>query len=148
MLGELRRLAVRLAVQDRVTFTGWLDEDGCFDYLAAADVAIDTNLQPEVSPVKGMEYMAFGVPFVAFGLEETVAMAKDAAVYVPRGNPTALAGAINDLLDDPARRAAMARAGRRRVEEDLAWDHQSETYLRVFARLLGQPWTAADGEGT
>jgi glycosyltransferase involved in cell wall biosynthesis len=148
MLGELQRLAVRLAVQDRVTFTGWLDESACFDYLATADVAIDTNLQPEVSPVKGMEYMAFGVPFVAFDLEETVAMAKDAAVYVPGDDPVALAGAVDDLLDDPARRAAMSRAGRRRVEEDLAWEHQSETYLRVFARLLGPARPAKDGGGT
>jgi glycosyltransferase involved in cell wall biosynthesis len=136
MLAELERLAVRLAVADRVTFTGWLDEDDCFDYLATADVAMDTNLQPEVSPVKGMEYMAFGVPFVAFDLEETVAMAQDAAVYVPRGDATAVGGAIGELLDDPVRRAAMSRVGRSRVEKDLAWDRQSETYLGVFARLL------------
>jgi glycosyltransferase involved in cell wall biosynthesis len=145
-LAELQRLAVHLAVADRVTFTGWLDEDACFDYLATADVAMDTNLQPEVSPVKGMEYMAFGVPFVAFDLEETVAMAEDAAVYVPQGDPVALAGAIDELLGDPARRAAMSRVGRRRVEEDLAWDRQSETYLRVFASLLGPAQPAvADG---
>jgi glycosyltransferase involved in cell wall biosynthesis len=137
VLPELERLAARLTVADRVTFTGWLDEDACFDYLATADIAIDTNLQPEVSPVKGMEYMAFGVPFVAFDLEETVAMARAAAVYVPRGDAMALARAIDQLLDDPARRATMSRAGRERVEEDLAWDRQSETYLRVFARLVG-----------
>lgn len=144
VLPELQRLAEQLAVKDWVTFTGWLDEDACFDYLATADLALDSNLQPEVSPVKGMEYMAFGVPFVAFDLEETVAMADGAAVYLPQGDPLALARAVDELLDDPARRAEMSRIGRKRVEQHLAWDRQSEGYLGVYARLLGPTPSAAD----
>jgi hypothetical protein len=79
VLPELKALAERLAVTDWATFTGWLDEDACFDYLGTADIGLDTNLQPEVSPVKGMEYMAFEVPFVAFDPEETKAVAEGAA---------------------------------------------------------------------
>lgn len=142
-LPELKRLAERLAIAEWVTFTGWLDESACFGYLATADLAMDSNLQPEVSPVKGMEYMAFGVPFVAFDLEETRAMAEGAALYLPPGDPLALGRAMAELLNDPARRAEMSRIGRRRVEEHLAWDRQSETYLRVYERLLGPTRVAA-----
>jgi glycosyltransferase involved in cell wall biosynthesis len=137
VLPELQRLAERLALTDWVTFTGWLEEDACFEYLATADIGLDSNLQPEVSPVKAMEYLAFGAPMVAFDLEETRATAGDAAVYVPPGDPLELARAIDQLLDDSARRAEMADRGRRHVEEDLAWDRQSEAYLRVYAHLLG-----------
>jgi glycosyltransferase involved in cell wall biosynthesis len=144
LLPELKRLAEELAICDWVTFTGWLDEDACFSYLATADIALDSNLQPEVSPVKGMEYMAFGVPFVAFDLEETVTMAEDAAVYVPAGDPLALAKAVDGLLGDPPRRAEMAHLGRRRVEEHLAWDRQGETYLEVYARLRPGPAPTSD----
>jgi glycosyltransferase involved in cell wall biosynthesis len=145
VLPELKQLAKELAITDWVTFTGWLDEDGCFTYLATADLALDSNLQPEVSPVKGMEYMAFGVPFVAFDLEETVVMAEDAALYVPGGDPLALARAVDELLCDDERRAEMSRVGRRRVEEQLAWDRQREAYLEVYARLLfSAPATASD----
>ena len=56
------------------------------DYLATADLALDSNLQPEVTPVTGLEYMAHGLPFVAFDLEETRAMAESAARYVPPGD--------------------------------------------------------------
>jgi glycosyltransferase involved in cell wall biosynthesis len=135
-LPDLQRLTKDLAITDWVTFTGWLDEDGCFDYLATADVGLDTNLQPEVSPVKAMEYLAFGVPLVAFDLQETRATGKQAAAYVTPRDPLALARTISQLLDDPDRRAEMATIGRRRVEEYLCWNHQSEAYLRVYARLL------------
>jgi glycosyltransferase involved in cell wall biosynthesis len=145
VLPELKRLAERLAITDRVTFTGWLDEDACFEYLATADVGLDTNLQPEVSPVKGMEYLALGAPLVAFDLEETRAMAGDAAAYASPGDPLALACAVDQLLDDPERRAKMAAIGRRKVEESLAWDRQSEAYLQVYAHLLGPAREAVQG---
>jgi glycosyltransferase involved in cell wall biosynthesis len=137
MLPELRELAAALGIADWVTFTGWLDEDGCFDYLATTDVAMDSNLQVEVSPVKGLEYMAFAVPFVAFDLEATRAMAERAAVYVPPGDAMALAAALDGLLSDPVRREEMGRRGRERVESELSWDRQSEAYLRVYEGVMG-----------
>jgi glycosyltransferase involved in cell wall biosynthesis len=146
-LPELKQLAKELAITEWVTFTGWLDEDACFTYLATADLALDSNLQPEVSPVKGMEYMAFGVPFVAFDLEETVSMAEDAALYVPGGDPLALARAVDELLGDGERRAHMSRVGRARVEEQLAWDRQSEAYLDVYARLFSSAPAPASEAG-
>jgi hypothetical protein len=32
----------------------------------------------------------------------------------------------------------MGAAGRRRIEEQLAWNHQEPRYLSVFDRLLGR----------
>jgi glycosyltransferase involved in cell wall biosynthesis len=121
-----------------VTFTGWLDEGRLYDYLSTADLGLDSNLQPEVSPVKGMEYMAFGLPLVAFDLRETRAMAEGAAAYVPPGDAAALAWTVMELLDDPERRAAMGDLGRCRIEDALAWDRQAERYLAVYERVLGQ----------
>jgi glycosyltransferase involved in cell wall biosynthesis len=136
MLPELRGLAEDMGIADWVTFTGWLDEDGCFEYLATVDVAMDSNLQAEVSPVKGLEYMAFAVPFVAFDLEATRAMAEQGAVYVPAGDTAALAAALDGLLSDPVRRQEIGRQGRERVESELAWDRQSEAYLRVYEGVM------------
>ena len=61
--------------------------------------------------MKGMEYMAFGVPFVAFDLSETRELAEGAAAYAEPGDVAGLASLIDDLLADPARRAAMGRTG-------------------------------------
>jgi glycosyltransferase involved in cell wall biosynthesis len=133
---ELERRADELGIRPWTSFTGWLDEGRCFDYLSTADVAIDTNLQEEVSPVKGMEYMGFGVPFAAFDLKETRRMAEGSAVHVPPGDVQALGQAVANLLDDPGRRAVMGKIGRLRVRNHLAWDVQQSAYLRVYQRLV------------
>jgi glycosyltransferase involved in cell wall biosynthesis len=132
-----RELTRRLGLTDYVTFTGWLDHDGIFEYLSTADLGLESNLQQDVTPVKGMEYMAFGLPFVAFDLKESRAMAQGAAHYVQPGDVQGFARAIDRLLDDEDLRSEMGRAGRARIEQALAWDHQKKEYLALYARLLG-----------
>ena len=137
MLPALKHLAADLDLQPWTTFTGWLEREACFDYLATADLALDPNTEPEVSPVKGMEYMAFRVPCVAFDVHETKVMAGEAAAYVQPGDVLGLATTIDSLLDRPDRRREMGAVGRRRIEERLAWDRQERTYVAVYDRLLG-----------
>jgi glycosyltransferase involved in cell wall biosynthesis len=132
---DTRRMVEELGLDQWVTFTDWVPEEVVFRYLATADVGLDASLQEEVSPVKAIEYMAFGVPFVAFDLQETRAAARDAAAYAPPGDVKALAEAIDALLDDPDRRARMGRIGSSRVRESLAWDRQAANYLRVIEGL-------------
>lgn len=134
-----RKLVDDLGVSDVVRFRGWLGEAECFDYLATADLALDSNLQPEVTPVKGLEYMAHGLPFVAFDLRETRAMAGGAARYVTPGDAVAMAREIAQLLDDPGKRRAMGQMGRDVIRRRLAWDIQEPRYLALIDRLIGQP---------
>lgn len=139
VLPILRQVAIDLNIEEFVRFSGWLDEKGCFDHLATADLGLDSNLQPEVTPVKGLEYMAHALPFVAFDLLETRALAKAAARYVTPGHAEAMAREIARLLDAPAERRSMGRIGRERIERHLAWDIQEHRYLAVYERLIGLP---------
>jgi glycosyltransferase involved in cell wall biosynthesis len=86
---------------------------------------------------KTMEYMAFGLPVVAFDLVETKVSAGSAAVYAEPNKVEAFAAAIVDLLDDPQARATMGRLGRQRVVDELAWQHQEKAYVGVVDRLAG-----------
>jgi len=61
--------------------------------------------------------MAEGLPIVAFDLEGAREMAEGAGLLVPKGDPAALARALDELAADPARREELGRAARRRVEE-------------------------------
>ena len=93
----LRQMTVEAEIEDVVRFTGWLAEESCFTYIATADLGLDTNLQPEVTPVKAMEYMGHAVPLVAFDVHETRLLAGEAARYVKVGDAEEMARKIAPL---------------------------------------------------
>jgi glycosyltransferase involved in cell wall biosynthesis len=141
-LAEAKALVREKNLTDWVQFTGQVDQAEVFRYLATADVGLDASLQHEVSPVKAIEYMAFGLPFVAFDLPGTRAISDGAAAYVDPGDVVAHAKAIDALLRNAKRRKELGKAGQARVAEDLAWDHQALTYVRLMEELC------LDGAGT
>jgi glycosyltransferase involved in cell wall biosynthesis len=137
---ELVSLASELGISEHVTFTGRAPDETVFEIFSTADLGLSPDpLNPlnDVSTMnKTMEYMAFGLPVVAFDLVETRVSAADAAVYVRPNDVDAYARAIGDLLDDPERRGSMARSGRERVEQVLSWEHQRDAYVEVYRRLV------------
>jgi glycosyltransferase involved in cell wall biosynthesis len=143
-LDELRKLSSDMGLGDWVTFTGWLEQDDLTEILSNVAIGLDTNLQEEVTPVKGMEYMAFRIPMVAFDLRETRLMAGEAASYATPGDVLELADRVAELLDDADSRRRMGAVGRRRVEEKLCWELQQRPYLAVFERLLRRGESGAD----
>lgn len=135
-LTEAKSLARDLEIDEWVEFPGFLSFKQVFAYLATADLGVDASLQPEVSPVKVMEYMAFGLPFAAFDLPETRAIGDGAALLAKPGDILGHARNIDALLADPALREALGSTGRRKVEAELSWERQAVTYLSAVTRLL------------
>jgi asparagine synthase (glutamine-hydrolysing) len=108
--------------------------------LSTADVGISPDPKNPLNDVstmnKTMEYMAFGVPVVAFDLRETRVSAADAAVYATPNEVDELARLIAQLVDDESLRRTMGAAGRARVVDELAWNHQAPRYVRVYDQLV------------
>lgn len=136
----LMKLTADRGLTDVVDLPGWLDAVEVDALLRTATVAIQPDLPTRMNDrstmAKTVEYLARGVPVVAADLTETRRTAAGAALYVPAATPAAFAAALDALLDDPPRRAAMSAAGRHRFETFLSWDHQAEAYLAVWSRLL------------
>jgi glycosyltransferase involved in cell wall biosynthesis len=132
-------LAEELGVTESVTFTGLVFDETIFDVLSTADVGLCPDplnpLNDLSTMMKTMEYMAFGLPVVAFELKETKVSAGAAAVYVRPNDVEEYAQVILQLLDDRQRRASMGKAGRERVENVLGWNHQAPRYVRVYEAL-------------
>jgi glycosyltransferase involved in cell wall biosynthesis len=135
-LEELQAMVDSLGLRDNVWFPGWLGEVELYRHLAAADIGVDTSLQPEVTPVKAMEYLGVGLPVVAYDVQETRRLVEGAAVLVTPGEVEALAREVINLLDDPSERTRLGRVGSERVRLHLAWERQSEVYLQTIAGLI------------
>lgn len=141
-LNDLRAQATRLGLDDHVTFTGKVGPAEIGRWLSTADVGVTPDpknpFNDKSTMNKTLEYMAYELPVVGFALVENARSAGEAAVVVPADDDAALARAIADLLDDPARRSAMGAIGRKRVESGLRWSAQEGPYVAVFRRLAGR----------
>ena len=108
--------------------------------MSTADVGLSPDPKNPLNDVstmnKTMEYMAYELPVVAFDLRETRVSAGDAAVYVTPNDVHEYAGAIVALMDDESARARMAKLGRTRVEQELAWSYQRGAYLGVYHEMI------------
>ena len=82
--------------------------------------------------------MAFGKPMVQFDVTEGRFSAQDASLYAAANDPAALAAKLVELLDDPARRAAMGEYGRERVENALSWSHQINPLIAAYERIFNR----------
>jgi glycosyltransferase involved in cell wall biosynthesis len=142
---DLRRLCTDLGLDDHVTFTGRAELDCITDWLSTAAVGISPDPYTVFNDVstmnKTLEYLAYGLPVVAFELTETAVSAGPAATYVaPSDDKTdsarRFAGAMVELIDDPERRAKMGSIGRTRIEESLGWPASELEYVAAYDRLL------------
>jgi glycosyltransferase involved in cell wall biosynthesis len=139
---DLEAQTTRLGLDEWVTFTGRVTGEPLYDYLATADVGLSPDPMSPFNAVstmnKTLEYMAFGLPVVAFDLPETRVSAGDAAIYADPGDLEDFAKSIDHLLSDPERRAQMGDVGRRRIQEHLAWELQIPNYLHVYDQLFSK----------
>jgi glycosyltransferase involved in cell wall biosynthesis len=141
-LDDLQRLARSLGLTDGdLTFTGRIPDADVRRILSTADVAVSPDPANDFNEYctmnKTLEYMAVGVPVVAFDLEETRVSAADAAVYAAPNDPAGLAALIGELFDDPARRQRMGAVGRERISGELAWARSAEQLLAAYRRASG-----------
>ncbi|GAA5141893.1 hypothetical protein GCM10023340_04410 [Nocardioides marinquilinus] len=102
-------------------------------------VAVSASTQPEACPLNVLEAMSIGVPVVASDHGGSPEVLAGSGVLVPPDDAPALAAALTDLLDDPARRAELARRGRDRVATAHRLDRQTDRLLAELARLAGLP---------
>lgn len=90
-------------------------------------------------PVTVLEAMFAGLPVVATevgSIREQVVEGSTGWI-VPPEQPDALAAAIEELVADPERAAAMGDAGRARAEELFTIDTTVRAWIALYRRLLG-----------
>jgi glycosyltransferase involved in cell wall biosynthesis len=134
----LVELASRLGVLDRVELFGPSDDPAA--HFRSADVVVLPS-RWEAMSLSLIEAMACGTAVVASAVAGTELLANGAGVLVPPGDPTALAGAVDQLLADPAWRQQLAGVARQRAESEADLAVAVAANLRLWDEvvLAGRP---------
>jgi glycosyltransferase involved in cell wall biosynthesis len=121
--GRTEQLIDKLSITDSVRFVSGVSDDELVELMGSAELACVPSLYEGFS-LPTAELMACATPLVvsrAGAIPEVVGPDGLCADLVTPGDVAELTTAIAALLDDPARRDEMGRAGRRRVDELFSW---------------------------
>ena len=124
--------ANQLGLGDRMTFTGRVPYEDAPRYLRLGDVALAPKLSLTEGAGKVLNYMACGLPTVAFHMPVSREFMADLGVYAEPGSADSLADRIVDLLADPGRRRTLGQALRSRAIKRFAWDGAVRRILAVY----------------
>jgi glycosyltransferase involved in cell wall biosynthesis len=142
LTGELRRRAEALGVAGRVGFLGRIPEDELADFYFACDVFCMPSVEPaEAFGLVQVEAMACARPVVCCDLRNGVTYVNRhniTGLVVPPRDATALATALRDLLNDPALRQSLGKAGAARVRGEFSLQAQCDRMLAVYNCVAGR----------
>jgi starch synthase len=119
-----------------VWLPGMLAKEEVIQIMTQATVFACPSLYEPLGIVN-LEAMACGTAVVASavgGIPEVVAEG-ETGLLVPPADEAALAGAINALVNDPARAAELGARGRARAVADFSWDSIAAQTARLYASL-------------
>ena len=130
-----QKIAGRLGLAEYVTFTGRIPYEEAPFYLALGDVAVARKISATEGSGKLLNYMAMGLPVVAFDTPVNREYLGKQGVYVPLGDTLALAEALEAFLDDPSRSMALGQQLRERATHYYLWPEAGDKILQVYREI-------------
>jgi glycosyltransferase involved in cell wall biosynthesis len=133
---HLERRAKQLHVGQMVDWRG--EVTPASPLMPAFNLFVNSS-RTEGTPITLFEAMAAGVPIVATtvgGVPEVISSSE--AVLVRPGDPAALASAVREVHDTPAKASARAARARSRLEKEFAATPWIDSYGRIYAIAIGK----------
>ena len=129
---NLRELALRFGVSERVSFLGHVDQGDLPDVYGAADLLVLGSSREGIANVL-LEAMACGTPVVAtdVGGSREVITGPESGLLVQKRSSDALAEEIHRLLENYPDRAAT-----RRSVERFSWDRTTTQHLALYEQVM------------
>lgn len=131
IIPELKEIA-----GDSVRFIGPIEHERVPNYLNSADMIVipqkDTQYTQAQIPNKLFEAMSMGKPIIASSTADIPEILGAAGLTVPPGDPEALAGMIDRLIDDPQEAATLGRRARDRYLEKYSRECLGEKLEQII----------------
>lgn len=119
-----------------ITFTGRVDYTEAPILLAAGDLAVSPKISETEANGKLLNYMACGLPVVAFDTPVNRELLGNEGLYAVLGDAEDLARCLSDALSDREQLRQKGRRLRQRAEELFGWDSRAKQLESVYHSLL------------
>lgn len=135
-IDRYRARARELGISERVAFPGRVPYGEVPMWLSLGDVAVEPKMSATEAAGKVLNYMAMGLPIVAFDIPVMREYLGETGVYAPLGDAAGFADQIQALLQEPSRARAIGIALRARANECYSWEHAGREIERVYTELV------------
>ncbi len=140
MRGELEAQTARLAIEDRVIFSGWLSQEQCAQRLQQADAMVMPSLREPGGAVV-LEAMAVGLPVIAtnWGGPKDYIDGTCGILVEPDSRESFVKGlteAMVKLAHSSQLRQTMGSAGQQRVNEHFDWERKVDRILEIYQQTI------------
>jgi len=125
-------------LSDMIHFTGKVDYAQAPLLLSAADIAVTPKLSPTEANGKIFNYMACGLPVVAFDTPVNREVLADTGTYASYGDAHDLAAKIAALAADGDLRAGLSGQVRDRSVSEHSWDARGNLLSGIYQTVLPQ----------
>jgi glycosyltransferase involved in cell wall biosynthesis len=114
-----------------VTFTGKIPYQKAREYLAVGDLAVAPKLSATEGSGKILNYMAMGLPTVAFDMPVSREYLGELGIYATPADPRSLAQALHEGLFDEGHTAS-GHLLRQLAMEQYSWDRAADTIVQTY----------------
>jgi glycosyltransferase involved in cell wall biosynthesis len=129
-----------------MVFTGRVPYANAPLMLSLGDLAVAPKLSLTEGSGKILNYMAMGLPTVAFDTPAQREYLGSLGVYAPVGDSQTLARRVGELWDAPQRRRVLGEQLRKQAVSHFGWDRAAATLVSVYEQLLNARVRAAKPE--
>jgi glycosyltransferase involved in cell wall biosynthesis len=139
-------LAAELGLAGHVTFTGRVPYEQAPGYLALGDVAAAPKLSLTEGAGKLLNYMAVGLPVVAFDTPVAREYLGAEGIYAEPGDTVSLAACLDDCLFGPGGAGRSEQRGQRlrlRAIQNYGWDAAGRQIVATYDELVMRPAAAS-----
>ncbi len=133
---QVQELATRLGIRELISFPGWINDQQRNQLLAESDVFILPSYN-EGLPMAILEAMSWALPIITTpvgGIPEVI-IDKETGLLVTPGDIEQLSQALQSLINQPALRADLGQAARKKVEP-LSMEHYGVTLFEIYGNIL------------
>ena len=128
---QYRQRATQLGVGNHVTFTGKIPYRRAREFLAVGDIAVAPKLSATEGSGKILNYMAMGLPTVAFDMPVSREYLGDLGIYAKPADPLSLAQALNEGLSHE-KHGSTGMALRQVAKDRFSWDRAADRILQTY----------------